>query len=89
MSHSDDKGLVLPPKMAPVKAVVVPIYRKDEEKVAVLEAAHYSLQHEGRPQPVNIPSRFDPALQASDILRFDNDGQDRRNSVLMDAPAAS
>ncbi len=40
MSHSDDKGLVLPPKLAPVKAVLVPIYRKDEEKAAVLETAH-------------------------------------------------
>ncbi len=40
MSHSDDKGLVLPPKLAPVKSVLVPIYRKDEEKSAVLEAAH-------------------------------------------------
>ena len=40
MSHSDDKGLVLPPKMAPVKAVLVPIYRKDEEKGRVLETAH-------------------------------------------------
>ena len=40
MSHSDDKGLVLPPKLAPVKAVLVPIYRKDEEKGKVLEAAH-------------------------------------------------
>ena len=40
MSHSDDKGLVLPPKLAPVKAVLVPIYRKDEEKAKVLEAAH-------------------------------------------------
>ncbi len=40
MSHSDDKGLVLPPKLAPVKAVMVPIYRKDEEKSKVLEAAH-------------------------------------------------
>ena len=40
MSHSDDKGLVLPPKLAPVKAVMVPIYRKDEEKGRVLEAAH-------------------------------------------------
>jgi prolyl-tRNA synthetase len=39
MSHSDDKGLVLPPKLAPVKAVLVPIYRKDEEKGSVLEAA--------------------------------------------------
>ena len=40
MSHSDDKGLVLPPRLAPVKAVLVPIYRKEEEKAAVLEAAH-------------------------------------------------
>src|ERR1700752_3449689 len=40
MSHSDDKGLVLPPKLAPTKAVMVPIYRKDEEKARVLEAAH-------------------------------------------------
>jgi len=40
MTHSDDKGLVLPPKLAPVKAVLVPIYRKDEEKSKVLEAAH-------------------------------------------------
>jgi prolyl-tRNA synthetase len=39
MSHSDDKGLVLPPKLAPVKAVLVPIYRKDEDKGSVLEAA--------------------------------------------------
>ena len=40
MSHSDDKGLVLPPKLAPKKSVLVPIYRKDEERAAVLEAAH-------------------------------------------------
>jgi prolyl-tRNA synthetase len=40
MSHSDDKGLVLPPKLAPTKVVMVPIYRKDEEKSNVLEAAH-------------------------------------------------
>jgi len=40
MTHSDDKGLVLPPRLAPVKSVLVPIYRKDEEKAAVLEAAH-------------------------------------------------
>ncbi len=39
MSHSDDKGLVLPPRLAPVKTVLVPIYRKDEEKSSVLEAA--------------------------------------------------
>ncbi len=39
MTHSDDKGLVLPPRVAPVKAVVVPIYRKDEERAKVMEMA--------------------------------------------------
>ena len=39
MTHSDDNGLVLPPKLAPVQVAIVPIYRKDEEKQAVYEAA--------------------------------------------------
>jgi len=39
MTHSDDKGLVLPPKVAPQKAVIVPIYRKDEERSQVMEIA--------------------------------------------------
>src|ERR1700691_1581634 len=39
MTHSDDKGLVLPPKVAPRKAVLVPIFRKDEERAQVMEVA--------------------------------------------------
>jgi prolyl-tRNA synthetase len=39
MTHSDDKGLVLPPKLAPIPVVLVPIYRKDEARSAVMEAA--------------------------------------------------
>ncbi|MBK5290172.1 MAG: proline--tRNA ligase [Acidobacteriia bacterium] len=39
MTHSDDKGLVLPPKLAPVKVVIVPIFRKEEERAMVLEVA--------------------------------------------------
>jgi prolyl-tRNA synthetase len=31
MSHSDDKGLVLPPKLAPFQVVIVPIYKGDEQ----------------------------------------------------------
>src|SRR5574343_1645362 len=31
MAHSDDEGLVLPPKLAPIQVVIVPIYRSDEE----------------------------------------------------------
>ena len=31
MTHSDDHGLVLPPKLAPIQVVIVPIYKKEEE----------------------------------------------------------
>jgi len=40
MSHSDDEGLVLPPALAPIQVVMVPIYKNDEELNAVLEAFH-------------------------------------------------
>jgi prolyl-tRNA synthetase len=40
MTHSDDQGLVLPPRLAPLHAVIVPIYKTPQEKAAVLEAAH-------------------------------------------------
>ena len=39
MTHSDDKGLVCPPKLAPVQVVIVPIWRKDEERESVFAAA--------------------------------------------------
>ena len=38
MAHGDDSGLVLPPKVAPTQVVIVPIFRKDEERAAVAEA---------------------------------------------------
>ena len=37
MSHSDDDGLVLPPKLAPKQIMILPIYKNDEEKASVLE----------------------------------------------------
>lgn len=39
MTHSDDNGLVIPPNLAPDQVVVVPIYRKDEEREAVEKVA--------------------------------------------------
>ena len=39
MAHSDDEGLVLPPKLAPIQAVIIPIYKKEEELKSVSEKA--------------------------------------------------
>jgi prolyl-tRNA synthetase len=38
MTHGDDQGLVLPPRLAPIQVVIVPIFRKDEEQSLVMEA---------------------------------------------------
>jgi len=40
MAHSDDQGLVLPPRLAPVHVVIVPIYKTEEERSATVEVAH-------------------------------------------------
>ena len=37
MSHSDDNGLVLPPKIAPIEVVIVPIYKTDEQRETVIK----------------------------------------------------
>ena len=39
MVHGDDQGLRLPPRLAPIQVVIVPIWKSDEEKTRVLEAA--------------------------------------------------
>ncbi|MEQ8549738.1 MAG: proline--tRNA ligase [Cyclobacteriaceae bacterium] len=38
MAHSDDDGLVLPPNLAPIQVVIVPIFRKEEELASISEA---------------------------------------------------
>jgi len=36
MTHGDDQGLILPPRLAPIQIVIVPIYRSEEEKANVM-----------------------------------------------------
>ncbi|MEM5566723.1 proline--tRNA ligase [Psychroserpens sp. AS72] len=40
MTHSDDKGLVLPPNLAPSQVVIVPIYKTDEQLEVITEKAN-------------------------------------------------
>ncbi|GLT33749.1 hypothetical protein SLA2020_083130 [Shorea laevis] len=39
MTHGDDAGLMLPPKVAPIQVVIVPIWKKEDDKTEVLNAA--------------------------------------------------
>ncbi len=39
MTHGDDQGLVLPPRLAPIQVVIVPIFRNDEEQAKVMPVA--------------------------------------------------
>jgi prolyl-tRNA synthetase len=40
MTHGDDKGLRLPPRIAPIQVVALPIYKTDEERDTVLDTVH-------------------------------------------------
>jgi prolyl-tRNA synthetase len=39
MVHGDDQGLIMPPRLAPFAVVIVPIFKNDEEKAAVMDMA--------------------------------------------------
>ncbi|MEP6683003.1 MAG: proline--tRNA ligase, partial [Parafilimonas sp.] len=40
MAHSDDDGLILPPKIAPLQVVIIPIYKGDEQKALITQKAN-------------------------------------------------
>ena len=40
MTHGDDKGLILPPKIAPIQVVIIPIYYTNDDKDSVMQKAH-------------------------------------------------
>ena len=62
MNHGDDKGLILPPKVAPIHVVIVPIARDDNralvmEKADGLAAALREIRYEGEPLGVKVDGR--------------------------------
>jgi prolyl-tRNA synthetase len=40
MAHGDDQGLVLPPRLAPIQVIIIPIFRTEDERSAVMEAVN-------------------------------------------------
>lgn len=57
MAHGDDRGLVLPPRIAPIAVVIVPIYRDDASRAKVLEVAGKCRELIGEGATVKIDDR--------------------------------
>ncbi|HEX7433716.1 MAG TPA: proline--tRNA ligase [Anaerolineaceae bacterium] len=56
MTHGDDKGLVMPPKLAPIQAVIVPIFKNDAEKAEVMPVVE-RLRQELKDLRVHVDNR--------------------------------
>ena len=66
MTHSDDNGLVLPPKLAPIQIVIIPIYRKEEEKAQTLEFSNtlaVSLKEKGLSVKLDARDNYKPGFK--------------------------
>ena len=69
MAHGDDKGLRLPPKLAPYQAVMVPIYKNDGQKTAVMETVaklHQQLRDAGLRVYIDRREGLSPGFKFND-----------------------
>ena len=83
MAHGDDQGLRLPPKLAPIQVVIVPIWRKDEQKDAVLRGRGTDPRRARRAVPgqAGRPRGPDAGLEVQRL------GDARRAAADRDRPA--
>ncbi len=69
MVHGDDQGLILPPRLAPHQAVIVPIYKNDQERSAVMEQVETTRQAmEGK----RIRLRIDDRQEVTPGFKFND-----------------
>ena len=69
MTHGDDKGLVLPPKIAPVQVVIIPIYYSDDEKENVVQKAN---QIKDSLSKINLRVHLDDREQLTPGFKFND-----------------
>ena len=89
MTHGDDQGLVLPPKLAPFQIVIVPIYKNDEEKSLVMPVvAKVEQELQGFRLKVDRREEVTPGFKFNDWemrgvpLRIEIGPRDVQNSTL-------
>ncbi|WP_432221004.1 proline--tRNA ligase [Flavobacterium sp. TMP13] len=67
MTHSDDQGLVLPPNLAPIQVVIVPIYKSDEQLATITEAVTALV---GQLKKLKISVKFDDRTTQKPGFKF-------------------
>ncbi|NPV55864.1 MAG: proline--tRNA ligase [Anaerolineae bacterium] len=89
MTHGDDQGLILPPRLAPIQVVIVPIFRNDEEKSLVMPAVEtLKGQLEGMRLKVDERTELTPGFKFNDWemrgvpLRIEIGPKDVQNGVV-------
>jgi len=69
MTHGDDKGLVLPPRIAPIQVVIIPIYYTDNDKDSVIQKAH---ELEDDLSAINLRVHLDDREQLTPGFKFND-----------------
>ena len=69
MTHGDDKGLVLPPKISPIQVVIIPIYYSDDEKGNVIQKAN---QIKDSLSEINLRVHLDDREQLTPGFKFND-----------------
>ena len=92
MTHGDDNGLILPPRLAPYQVVMIPIFKKEEEKSAVMAAVQRmqaELVEAGVRVKVDDRDNLTPGFKYNDWelrgvpLRMEIGPRDVANNVVM------
>jgi prolyl-tRNA synthetase len=92
MTHGDDQGLVLPPRLAPIQVVIVPIFRNDADQALVMPVAE-RIKAELKDYRVKLDDRMEltPGYKFNDWemrgvpLRLEIGPKDIQNNVVMSA----
>lgn len=92
MTHGDNAGLIMPPRLAPIQCIIVPIYKSDSEKSAVLAAAesiHQELSDLGIRSKIDRREQLSPGFKFNDWelkgvpLRIEIGPRDVQNKALV------
>tara|TARA_B100000767_G_C19773721_1_gene541434 strand:+ start:3632 stop:5110 length:1479 start_codon:yes stop_codon:yes gene_type:complete len=69
MTHSDDSGLVLPPNLAPIQVVIVPIYKEEEQLAEIAKVAH---EIKEQLQELGVSVKFDDRDNVKPGFKFND-----------------